>query len=238
MRLGASEKIALSGSYLVIPDLQIPFEDNGAFAFVSYVKRHYSIPNENVLCVGDEVDQLNGGMYPRDPDGQFTATGEIRETKYKLEQWIAEFPIMRVCVSNHGMRWIRKASAAEIPSMMIRAYQDVLGIPETWRYADKWLINTRHPFVMTHGMEWGGKTPYRQAAETETISQVFGHLHSSAGICHVRTATKNVWGFNVGSLIDREAYAFKYGKYNKFKANNGVGVIANDGRMPIWIPFD
>lgn len=63
-------------------------------------------------------------------------------------------------------------------------------------------------------------------------------FYGSAGIAYIRTKTQNLWGFNVGSLIDPDAYAFHYSKYSRFKANLGIGVIAGGGTTPIWIPYE
>jgi len=227
-----------SGNFLIISDLQIPFEAHHALDFCKYLKKWANVPDENILNVGDEVDNLNGGMYPKDPDGHHTPNSEIKEAKEKIKQWVAAFPYMRIAISNHGLRWIKKSSMAEIPSQMMRAYQDVLQMPDTWQWSDSWLIETKHRFRITHGMSFGGKTPYRQAAEMSAISVAFGHLHSSAGICRVKTEDKDIWSMNTGCLIDTVSYAFKYNKNDKFKPTLGAGVIVNDGSTPIWVPYN
>lgn len=227
-----------AGNYLVISDLQIPFEASRSLEFSKYCKRHFSVPDENVLCVGDEVDQLFGGMYRKDPDGTHTANSEIRESKEKIREWACAFPNMRIANSNHGNRWKRKAFESEIPSTMMRRYQEVLEIPEGWRYADRWTIQTDHPFMMKHGMDLGGKTPYRLAAEMGSISVLFGHLHSSAGIAYVATSDKKIWAMNTGCLIDIESYVFAYNRDDRWKPTLGLGVVLNKGRMPIWVPYE
>src|ERR1700745_1823649 len=103
-----------AGDYLVISDTQLPFEHERALSFCAYLRRHYSIPDENILHVGDEVDNLHGGLYPKDPDGHHSPTGEITAAKEKIKEWAATFPKMKIAISNHGMRWVKKASAAEI----------------------------------------------------------------------------------------------------------------------------
>jgi hypothetical protein len=55
-----------SKPFLVIPDLQIPFENQNALAFCKYLKRHYQVPDCNVLNVGDETDSYHGGSWPKD----------------------------------------------------------------------------------------------------------------------------------------------------------------------------
>lgn len=224
--------------YLCVSDTQKPFEAEKALEFCAYVKKHYKIPNENCLHVGDEVDQLHGGMYPKDPDGSYTANGEIRAARDKIEQWAAVFPKLKLAISNHGLRWARKAAAAEIPSQMMRAYQDVLNTPPSWQWKEEWVFNTKHPFRMIHGMGYSGMNGHRTAAIDAGMSTVIGHLHSHAGIAYVRTQKQKIWGFNVGCLIDVEAYAFKYGKESRFKPCLGVGIILNDGAMPVWIPYE
>ncbi len=223
---------------MVISDLQFPFEHEKALSFCAYIKKHYGIPDENILNVGDEVDNLHGGLYPKDPNGHHTPKGELKAAKESIRRWAEVFPQMYVCISNHGNRWIKKAAACEIPEELMRAYQDVLEIPVSWKYAYKWTIPTKHPFQILHGMELSGKTPYRQAADLFNISTAFGHLHSSAGIAHVETLDKKVWAMNTGCLIDRDAYAFKYAKGHRYMANLGVGLVFNEGSTPFWLPLD
>lgn len=223
----------------MISDLQIPFEAEKALEFCLYVKRHFQVPDENVYNVGDEADELHGGMYPKDPDGHHTPNSEIAATRDKFQEWGAKLPDIKFAISNHGMRWAKKAAAAEIPSQMLRAYQDVLHAPPGWKWQYTWIVKAeRQPFLVKHGLDCSGQTPYRGSANISAISNVFGHLHSSAGLCHVKTVDKNIWSMNVGCLIDVDAYAFKYGKDQKFKPNLGVGVILNGGRMPLWVPYD
>ncbi len=228
----------MAGNALIISDLQMPYENAKALAFCTYLKRHFSVADDDVYNVGDEADELHGGNYPKDPDGDHTANSEIKATRAKFQEWAAVFPVMKLAVSNHGMRWAKKASLAEIPSQMIQAYQKVLNAPEGWRWQDSWTVKgTKQDFLVKHGLDCGGKTPYRNAAEIGALSVAFGHLHSTAGLCHVKTNDKNIWAMNVGCLIDPESYAFKYEKYNKFKPNLGCGVVLDGGRLPIWIPL-
>ncbi len=226
-------------NYLIISDLQIPFENQNALKFCIYLKKHFKIPDSNVFNVGDEVDELHGGMYPKDPDGHHTATSEIKLARERFREWSVYFPKKKLAVSNHGMRWAKKAALAEIPSQMIRAYQEVLEAPPGWQWADQWMVKaSKKPFIVKHGLDCSGKTPYRNAAEIGTTSVAFGHLHSTAGLCHVKTNDKNIWAMNVGCLIDPEAYAFHYEKNNKFHPNLGAGVVLDGGMIPIWLPLE
>lgn len=229
----------MSENYLVIPDLQIPFEAKNALSFATSVKKHYGIKDEHCLCVGDEIDAVHGSLFAKNPDARHSPITELEDTLERLKQWYAAFPKMKVAVSNHGLRYWKRASDAGIPSRVLRTYKETLEAPKDWYWQDSWIIQaSRRPFMMVHGMEYGGQTPYRMAPLIEGMSVVHGHLHSSAGIAYIRTKTQNLWGFNVGSLIDPDAYAFQYSKYSRFKANLGIGVIANGGTTPLWIPYE
>lgn len=228
----------MSENYLVISDLQIPFEAPKALQFCLYLKRHYKIPDDNVLNVGDELDCYHGGRWPKDPNGHYSATGELAAAKATLKEWYAAFPKMKLAISNHGLRWVRKASAAEIPNEMLRSYQEIIEAPKGWVWKDEWRFNTKHPFRMIHGMGYGGVNAHRTAAMDAGMSTVIGHIHSYGGISQVRTRGMRIWGMNAGCLIDWEAYAFEYGRENRFHPTIGAGIIANNGSTPIWLPHE
>jgi hypothetical protein len=165
----------------VISDLQIPFEDEGALEFALKVQRDFKIPKSAILNVGDEVDQYFGGQWKKDPSVNFSAAQEILITKKKLKSWYRHFPEMKLAISNHGLRWARKAFDAEIPSQMIRPYQEIIEAPAGWIWKQEWRFKTDHPFRMIHGMGYSGPSAARNAALDARISTVIGHVHSHAG---------------------------------------------------------
>lgn len=228
----------MSENYIVISDLQIPYEADHALQFCRYVKRHFKIKDENVYNVGDETDQFHGSDHPKDGDYDITPKEEIRLTKEKLREWYAEFPQMKLAISNHGLRWVRKASNAQIPVEIIRDYRDIIDAPKGWQWRDKWLVESKHPFLVLHGMGYSGQTAYRQIALDHGISVAHGHLHSGAGISYIKTDHQKIWGFNTGCLINPVKFAFKYGRWARFKPSLGIGVVTNGGTTPIWLPYD
>lgn len=224
--------------WLVIPDLQIPFEHKKALEFCKYLARHYKIPKDHILCVGDESDQIMGSMYDKDPDGTHTPMSELNETISRLKEWYAAFPVCKVAISNHGVRWARKAAHAGIPSAMMRSYKSIIEAPDAWQWEQRHVIDMgRAKVILTHGMEYGGKNAIRQAVELESHSVVFGHHHSVAGVIPIVTPSQTKWAMGVGCLIDVDAYAFAYGKYNRFKPCLGAGVIFSEGRSAHWVPL-
>lgn len=225
--------------YLVISDLQIPFQAAKALSFVKSVAKEFNIDKQNILCVGDEVDSYFGSMYAKSPNISYSASQEIKDTKDEIRRWADAFPIMRLCTSNHGQRWVKKLEACEIPSQLIRPYREIIGAPRTWQYRDEWVIRTKHPFRMIHGCGYGGANGAKNAVIDSKISTVIGHLHSHAGISYVHTMGSNgtLWGFNTGCLVSVDSFAFNYGLFNRHKPILGIGVILDDGLRPVFIPY-
>lgn len=226
-------------NYLVISDLQIPFEAAGALSFCKRLQKEFRIPEDNILCVGDETDQYFGGLWKKSPEAKHTPESEISETIEKLKEWYSSFPKMKLAISNHGTRWARKAFFAEIPSQLIREYREVLQAPKSWIWQQSWLFkNIKHPFRMIHGMGYSGKDGHRNAAMDAGISTIIGHLHSFAAIDYIVTDHLNIWAANSGSLINFETYAFEYAREARHKPTIGTSVILDSGRMPIWVPYE
>jgi len=226
------------GDSLVISDLQIPYHEPKALEFCCYVKKHYKIKDEHVYCVGDESDNYWGGAWKKSPDAAHTARQELKASQEEFSRWYNKFPLMKIAISNHGTRWMRKAFDAEIPSQMIRSYCDIIQSPEGWQWRQAWDVKDKFPWRVEHGDHWGGQYPHKQAALHLGRSVVIGHHHSLAGIEHMQTATQQIWGMITGCLIDFESYAFDYARGSKFKPCLGVGLVTNNGRTPQWLPFE
>lgn len=226
--------------FLVISDLQIPFEHPKALQFCSYLKKHYGIPDENVLNVGDESDQYHGGAWDKDPDEPLSPVHEIQITRDRFKEWANIFPVMKLAISNHGLRWVRKATGAQIPTQLIRSYQQIFETPPGWVWREEWRFSQlKHPFRMIHGMGYSGMNGHRNAVIDSGISTVIGHLHSFAAVSHIKMlGADRLWGMNVGALIQPDAIAFKYGKYNRPQPTLGAGLIFNEGAAPVWIPLE
>lgn len=225
-------------NHLVISDLQIPFHEPKALEFCLYLKRHYKIKNENVYCVGDELDQYWGGLWDKDPDASLTANQEIEASKHELRRWYKAFPEMKLCDSNHGTRWKRKALHAQIPSQLMRLYREIIEAPTGWQWKKNWKVRCKHPFLVEHGDDWGSQHPHLLAAIHNGISTAIGHHHSKVGIGHIQTNGMRVWGMVTGCLIDFDTFAFEYARNAKLKPVLGSGVVIDSGRTPLWLPFE
>jgi len=230
---------------LIISDLQVPFEHAKSLEFCLSIKKEFQIPDINkdgspgIINIGDELDQYFGSQYLKDPSVNMSAIDEINISKKKLRAWYRAFPKMALCTSNHGLRWVKKAVDAEIPSQLLRPYKEIIEAPDGWVWKDEWRFKWKYPFRAIHGMGYSGQNGARNAAIDAGISTVIGHLHAHAGISMVNTygSDRTIWAMNVGSLIDIEAFCFNYGKYSRNKPNLGCGVVIDDGKTPIFIPL-
>ena len=144
---------------------------------------------------------------------------------------------MKICISNHASRWAKKAYEAEIPEQIMRPYRELIKAPDAWLWQKVWTSDTRKPFKVIHGMGYSGAMAHRTAALDAGCSLVMGHLHAHAGISVIKTETQEIWGANAGCLIDPDAYAFEYGRDNRFKPTLGTTVVCDDGRTPLWVPL-
>lgn len=223
----------MPGTKLIISDLQMPFEHSDALAFCIRVKRENRVADEDVYNAGDELDQYYGGAWDKSPDAGHTACQEIEEARGKLKAWYRAFPLMKLCLSNHGSRWIRKATAAQIPSQLLRGYKEVIQAPKGWQWQKEWKVKDRYPWLLEHGDDWGGQYPAVAASLHNGMSTAMGHHHCKFGVNYMKTKGLDVWGAVAGSLIDFEDYAFEYAQKNKLKPQLGVLLVVDKGRRVI-----
>ena len=228
----------MSDNYCIISDTQEPFGALHAVKFIKYVKKYFKVSDENMYHVGDEADSFHGSAHPKGGDYTMTPKGELKACKERLKEYYDAFPKMKLAISNHGMRWVRKAAHAEIPSELIREYKDIIDAPKGWEWKDHWIVPAKKKFMVIHGMGYSGQGATRQMVLDKRMSVVHGHLHSNAQIVYLNNGHDMVFGMNVGALIDEEAFAFSYGKWSRAKSCLGIGVVINNGTTPIWLPYD
>jgi hypothetical protein len=227
----------LAENYLIISDLQIPFEHPKALEFCLKVQKEFKICKTNILCVGDEIDGYWASRFPKDPDAIITARGELKLARERLKAWYKAFPFCRVAISNHGLRWAAKAYESFIPSEIIRPYKEIIEAPNGWMWADEIVVKAKTPFRMVHGVGYSGLQGARNAAIDSGMNTVIGHLHSHASVNYITTGKKQIWSMNAGCLISQEAMAFHYAKNSRFKATLSCGVVLGDGQLPMVVPF-
>lgn len=214
---------------LAIPDLHAPFEHPDTVAFLKKVKKVYK--PKIVVCLGDEMDAAAISNYDSDPDGM-AAGLELEKTIEHLQPIYKLFPKVMVCTSNHTARPYRQAHQFGLPRAFLKSYSEFLQAPKGWKWADSWEIDD---VVYEHGEGFSGASAAIKSAQGNMASTVIGHIHAFAGIQYNANSKHLIFGFNAGCLIDKDAYAFAYGKKIKNKPILGCGIIV-DG-IPIFIPL-
>lgn len=214
---------------LVVPDLHCPWQHEHALDFLAGLKRAHR--PERVVVIGDEADCHRWSSHPQDPE--LPGPGEeLRLTRAALRPFYKLFPQARVCVSNHGIRPFRRAAEAALPGGFLRAWKQVIEAPRGWNWAQRWLLDDT---VYVHGDGFSGKNAALTAAERYRKNVVLGHVHSHAGVQYSTSVYSQVWGLQVGCLIDTEAPAFAYGRHLAVRPTLGAGLVV-DG-VPHFLPM-
>lgn len=214
---------------LAIPDLHIPFQHQDAFAFLAAIKNKYK--PQVVVNMGDLEDWHSISMHDHDPNGM-SAGHELQALREAIQPMFKLFPKMMICTSNHGSLPFRRAFKFGLPSELIKGYNDILGAPKAWQWADQWEVDG---ILYEHGDPFSGQNAALKCAEQNMQSTVIGHVHSFAGIQYSANSKHLIFGFNTGCLINKDAYAFEYAKKIKRKPILGCGLII-DG-IPTFIPM-
>lgn len=219
--------------------MQIPYEHPDALRFCLQVQKEFKISKDNILNIGDECDLLWASLYKKSPDWKSSPLHELETLRRRMKSWVKHFPKMRLCTSNHGLRWIRKAIDSDIPSDLLRSYGEIIGAPSTWKWSDEIRIDCKHKFLLRHGSGYSGASGARNAAVDSQMSVAIGHLHAFAGVSYINTwGASPRWGMNVGCMVDSKAIAFEYGKYSRNRETLSVGVVLNGGSLPIVVPYE
>jgi hypothetical protein len=214
---------------LVISDTQIPFQHQDYIAFLKTVERKYDC--DQIVHIGDEVDFHALGDWDHDPDG-YSAGDELALAQKELKRLYKAFPNVMACTSNHTARPFRKAFKHGIPKAFLRDYAEFLQAPRGWSWQDSWEIDgVRYE----HGEGFSGRDGAIKSAQGNMQSTVIGHIHAFAGIAWNANPKHLFFGFNVGCLIDDEAYAFRYNKKQKNRPIVGCGVVQKG--IPLFVPM-
>lgn len=115
-----------------------------------------------------------------------------------------------------------------------KTFEELWELPKSWEYE---LAHYIYGVKVFHGMGYGGKYAHMNACVENQRSIVMGHLHSNAGTLYTANDDRIVFGMAVGCGIDRDAYAFKYGRDMRRKPIIGCGVIMEGGNRAEFVPM-
>lgn len=212
---------------LIIPDMHHPFAHPDALIFLQSVKRRF-LPTE-IVCLGDEVDAYGFSKYPKDAN-VMSAGHEMEAAIAGLTPFYAEFPEVKVCVSNHTIRPHRRMKEAGMLDAWLPKYNMMVNAPDGWVWQEQWIIDD---VLYIHGDNGkGGKVGWTANSEVYHRSVVVGHWHSKAGVFY----DGDMFNLNAGCLIDRSQKVFDYAKNSHKAPNLGCGIVI-EGRQGHFIPM-
>lgn len=218
---------------LVIPDLHIPFHHRDAFKFLHDVISEKQ--PDKIICTGDLADFSAFSSWHLDPQG-LSAVDELKMIRRHISKLVKFIPKLLICLGNHDLRIYKKAFKTYLPKILFKSLHDILGLPNKWEFADYHIVdNIRFEHGDAFGFHGSGMTAIRDLPLRNMQSTVFGHFHTYAGILYLSNPRMLFFGFNVGCLIDKSAYAFLYGKHWKLRPILGCGYIENG--IPQFIPM-
>lgn len=214
--------MAKSTNTLVIGDLHCPFDLDDYLQFNLSLYKKYKI--DDVVFIGDVVDGHAWSYHEHDPDGQ-SAGDELSSAIKRLKRWYKAFPKAKITLGNHDLLIARKAFSAGLSQRFIRDLGEILEAPKTWQFVDQF---QKDNVMYIHGSIGNA---IKRAKESR-ISTVQGHLHSQSFVEWSVSERDKLFGLQVGCGIDRDAYAFAYGKPFAKKPIIGSGIILESGRLP------
>ena len=219
-------------SILALSCSHLPFEHKHFLDFIIDTYNRYRCGR--IVHVGDIVDNNSINYHEKDPDGK-SPKEEMNEADKHLANWYKAFPRMYLCIGNHDCLVDRKAKTNGLPSRTIKKLREIWKFPKGWHEAWEWELDG---VIFQHGTNRSGKFAHLQAAHDNRQSTVIGHLHTNAGVEWSANSKDLIFGMAVGCGIDREQYAFNYGKDFKYKPILGCGIVANNGQHAEFVPMN
>jgi len=217
---------------LHIPDQHAPYHHEDALSFLATVAAEY-LP-DLVVNAGDELDFHAMSFHDSDPNLD-SAGAELEAGKSWLHKLEKIFPDMLICDSNHGSMAFRRAKAHGLPVQLIKSYRDVVfpnGGGEGWHWAESWRVRTALGDVLFKHQASGN---ILSDAAHNDCNLMVGHNHGNYSVEYTASSSRLYWGAFGGCLIDKDSYAFAYGKHSLRKPVLGCTMILN-GR-PTLIPL-
>lgn len=214
---------------LAIPDLQAPYHHSGAVEFLRRVKKE--VEPDYVVCLGDELDQYTLSTYPHDPDADSAGT-EYRKAIRVWKEIYKIFPSAYAVTSNHVERVAKRAIESGIPSGYLKTVKEFMQAPDGWKWKDSWVLEG---VKYEHGERAGGLAGLRNLVIANMRSTVIGHQHECPGTTFVSNGDRNLWGLNVGCLVNQYSHGLRYTKKNRHKPVLGCGVIVDN--VPYFYPY-
>ncbi len=203
---------------LVIGDIHEPCAHPRYLKFCRDIYTEWSC--DTVVFIGDIVDHHAVSFHAAHPECP-GPSDEYELARKAVQKWYRAFPAATVLIGNHDARIIRLAESVNIPAKYLRDFPEVWGTPN-WAWVYEYILDGVY---YVHGTGRSGLHPAYNLCKDMSMSVVMGHIHHCAGYKWRMSPVARLFGMDVGCGIDRDAWAFAYGKHMVKKPALGVGII-------------
>jgi hypothetical protein len=215
---------------LVLPDLHAPFIIPG---FLEFTKSIYDKYNCNAVhFTGDLLDNSFSSFHEICPDGM-SAGDELKAAIEQIKPFHDLYPQATVCIGNHDAIISRKLVATGLSKAWLKDFNDVLGTPG-WIWQEQFNIDG---VKYLHGTGSSGRNGAINRAINWNTNICQGHIHTETSIIYHANNDRLIWSMQLGAAFDSKSYAANYAKNFTKKPVVSVGVILENGRLPILEPM-
>ena len=215
---------------LVIPDLHAPFIEPGFFEHCKYIYSKYNC--NRVHFTGDCLDNSFSSFHEITPDGK-SAGDELKLAIDQIRPFWEEWPVATVCIGNHDAIISRKLVSAGLSQAWLKDFNDVLGTPG-WIWRDSFEMDG---VKYIHGTGSSGRNGAINRAINWNTKICQGHIHTESSIIYHANKDSLLWSLQLGAAFDSTTYAANYAKNFTKKPIVAVGLILDNGRIPLIEPM-
>jgi predicted phosphodiesterase len=215
---------------LVIGDTHLPFEKEGYLKFCKDMKKKHRC--NRIVHIGDIVDNHALSRHETEVHAR-SGYSEYTKALEKMEIWKKTFPNMDIIIGNHDRIPHRQAKKLGLHSGVMKTLKEQWNMPKGWNVVENLVIDNVY---YTHGDTSGGINGTLNFATNNGMSTVVGHKHSASGVRYLTMANgKTIFGMDTGCGIDKDQYAFYYGKDMPKKPVLSVGIVIDGKKAYIEI---
>jgi len=215
---------------LAYSDTHFPFHHPKTFDFLRHLKDIYK--PKTVVCCGDIIDNHQISFFKPEPTA-YSSVVERKKALKSIHLLLEMFPEQYITLGNHSRLPERKLKEIGIGPEYLKSYNEIFEVPESWKFVmsvelDGIFFNHKLP---------SGPSGALNAAIRKRQSFVGGHTHSSGGVHYHSNSSSQIFGLNLGCLIDEKKYAFNYAREALNRPTIGAGLILGANEA-YFIPMD
>lgn len=212
---------------LVLSDSHTPWADLEVYKQAKDFNKSFKA--DLVISTGDLIDAKAFSRFPKEPedDGPAVEWSKAVDQCKEIEKLFPEIIILN---SNHDRRYLKKASDSGLPRFMLKTLSELVPCKKwNWHLGPNPLIVDNIAFI--HGDEYPGQPIAKAQVLGKNLVQ--GHSHQSI-IQYKQVFDRQIWGMDVGCMIDPKGAGFNYASNMLSKVWVGFGYIENN--VPHLIP--